>query len=283
MEVRTVTIDPPAGPVELAVAEAGVGGRPLVLVHGFTGAKEDFTDFLDPLAERGWHVIAPDQRGHGDSHKPEDEGAYSFDLFAADLLALLDAMGWTSAVALGHSMGGMVVQTALVGAPDRFDAVVLMDTSHRALPADEGLIGLAIGIARAEGMAALMAAQDALDDDASPLGTEAGRRLEHERPGYKEFGQRKMLASSPAMYAAMIKAITDATTGLDRLDDLRRVSVPALVLVGDGDRPFLKASERMAAAIPGAELAVIPDAGHSPQFESPEHWWKALTAFLDRL
>ncbi len=283
MDVRTITIDGPTGSVDLALAEAGAGGRPLVLVHGFTGAKEDFTDFLDPLADLGWHVVAPDQRGHGDSPKPDDESAYSFDIFAADLLALLDAMGWSSAVALGHSMGGMVVQTAVVDAPERFDAIVLMDTSHRALPADEALVDLAIGIARAEGMAVLMAAQDALDDDASPLGTEAGRRVERDRPGYKEFGQRKMLASSPAMYAAMMKAITDATSGLDRLDDLRRVAVPTLVMVGDGDRPFLKASARMAEAIPGAELAVIPDAGHSPQFEAPEQWWKALSAFLDRL
>ncbi len=92
-----------------------------------------------------------------------------------------------------------------------------------------------------------------------------------------------MLASSPAMYAAMLKAITDADSGLDRLDDLRGLSMPALVIVGDQDAPFLKPSRRMAEVIPGAELAVIPDAGHSPQFESPEPWWKALRGFLDRL
>ena len=283
MQVRTISITGGDGPVELAVAEAGAGGRPLVLIHGFTGAKEDFTDGLDALAELGWHVIAPDQRGHGESHKPEDETAYSFDLYATDLLGLLDAMGWTSAVALGHSMGGMVLQTAAVAVPDRFDAIVLMDTSHRALRADGNLIDLAIGIARAEGMAAVMAAQDAMADDDSPLGTEAGRRLEAERPGYKEFGQRKMLASSPAMYAAMMRVITDAASGLDRLDDLRTLPMPALVIVGDGDRPFLKPSARMAEAIPDATLAVIPDAGHSPQFEATEHWWKALTTFLEQV
>lgn len=283
MQVRTIAITGGDGPAELVVAEAGAGGRPLVLIHGFTGAKEDFTDWLDPLAELGWHAIAPDQRGHGESHKPDDETAYSFDLYAADLLGLLDALGWSSAVALGHSMGGMVLQTAAVSAPERFEAIVLMDTSHRALKADGNLIDLAIGIARAEGMAAVMAAQDAMADEDSPLGTEASRRLEAERPGYKEFGQRKMLASSPAMYAAMIRVITDATSGLDRLDDLRALTMPALVIVGDGDRPFLKPSARMAEAIPGATLAVIPDAGHSPQFEATEHWWKALTAFLEQV
>ena len=77
MEHRWVTVQDDAGTEVLAVAEAGVGGRPLVLVHGFTGAKEDFTEWLDPLAELGWHAVALDQRGHGESHKPHDEAAYS--------------------------------------------------------------------------------------------------------------------------------------------------------------------------------------------------------------
>jgi pimeloyl-ACP methyl ester carboxylesterase len=84
------------------------------------------------------------------------------------------------------------------------------------------------------------------------------------------------------MYAAMLQTIT-AATGIDRLPDLGRIRVPTLVLVGEEDAPFRKPSQRMADAIPGAELVVLPDGGHSPQFESPELWWKALTGFLDRL
>lgn len=282
MKVRSIEIAGHGGTQALAVAEAGEGGRPLLLVHGFTGAKEDFTDWLDPLAERGWHVIAPDQRGHGESPKPEEEDAYSFDAYADDLLALLDAMGWARAVVLGHSMGGMVVQTAALAAPSRFEGLVLMDTSHRALRAEPALIELAIAIARTEGMAAVMAAQEAAAAD-DPLANPIADRLVATRPGYKEFGERKMLASSPAMYAAMIRIITDATSGLDRLPDLASITVPTLVIVGDTDAPFLKPSRRMAEAIPGAELAVIPDAAHSPQFEAPDAWWAALTTFLDRL
>lgn len=279
---RELVIHTSDGPSSLVIAEAGAGGRPLLLVHGFTGAKEDFTDWLDPLAELGWHAVAPDQRGHGASPKPEDEGAYSFDAFASDLVAVLGALGWSSAVALGHSMGGMVVQTAALAAPERFDALVLMDTSHRALRADGGLIDLAVAIARAEGMAAVLAAQEALADEDEPLGNDIDRRLKRERPEYKAFGDRKMLASSPAMYVSMLRAITDGS-GIDRLDDLRRLTLPALVLVGEHDEPFRKPSARMADAIPGAELVVIPDAAHSPQFENPEPWWKALRTFLDRL
>ena len=73
------------GSIHLTIAEEGVGGRPLMLVHGFTGAKEDFGDFLVPLAERGWHVVAPDLRGHGASDKPADESAYTLSIFAGDV------------------------------------------------------------------------------------------------------------------------------------------------------------------------------------------------------
>jgi pimeloyl-ACP methyl ester carboxylesterase len=85
------------------------------------------------------------------------------------------------------------------------------------------------------------------------------------------------------MYAAMLRAITDPTNPIDRLEALRSVAVPALVLVGEEDQPFLNPSRRMAEAIPGAELVVVPDAAHSPQFENPEAWWAALTAFLQQL
>lgn len=282
MQVRDLEVRGAGGPITLSVAEAGAGGRPLALVHGFTGAKEDFTDWLDPLAELGWHAVAPDQRGHGRSQQPGDETAYSFDAFAEDLLGLFDALGWSSAVALGHSMGGMVLQTAVLRAPARFEAIALMDTSHRSLRADPGLVDLAAGIARTEGMAAVLAAQEALADDDQPLGNDIDRRMKAEDPAYKAFGDGKLLASSPAMYAAMIQTITGAD-GVDRLPALAGLTVPALVLVGEHDEPFLKPSRRMAEAIPGAELVVIPDAAHSPQFENPDPWWKALRGFLERL
>lgn len=282
MRERTIEVAASDGTHALAVAEAGEGGRPLLLVHGFTGAKEDFTDWLDPLAEHGWHAVAPDQRGHGGSLKPDDEAAYSFDAYAADLVALLDALGWGSTVVLGHSMGGMVVQTAVLKEPERFEAIVLMDTSHRAVRADPGLVEMAIAIARAEGMAAVMDAQEAVASE-NPLTNDIATRMAAEDPAYKAFGDRKLLASSPVMYAAMLRAMTDLEAGLDRLPDLASISVPALVIVGEADEPFRKPSQRMADAIPGAELAVIPDAAHSPQFENPDMWWKALFAFLDRV
>ncbi len=58
------------------------------------------------------------------------------------------------------------------------------------------------------------------------------------------------------------------------------VRFPMLAMVGSQDEPFLGPSRDMAGAIEGAQLAVIPDAGHSPQFENPAAWFEALSAFL---
>ncbi len=280
MQEHAIVVDRPSGPESHAVLEAGNGGRPLLLVHGFTGAKEDFSDHVDDLAARGWWVVAPDLRGHGASPQSESEDDYALDHFADDLFALVDAMGWTDFVLLGHSMGGMVAQTMVLAAPHRVSALVLMDTAHGSVGGiDPGLVEAGVALVRSGGMASVKEVLDAMGD-AAPLGSPAYERVLRERPGYREFGDRKFLGSSPAMYAAMLTQLLDQD---DRLDALAGVEVPTLVLVGDQDAPFLGPSKRMADAIGGARLVVIPDAGHSPQFENGPAWFDAMTGFLDGL
>jgi 3-oxoadipate enol-lactonase len=264
----------------LSIAEAGVGRRPLLLVHGFTGAKEDFTPWLDRLADAGWHAVAPDLRGHGASSKPAADAAYSFEILADDMLRLADALGWEQFVLLGHSMGGMVAQFMALKAVARTDALILMDTSHGPLDnLDPDLIQAAVAIVRARGMdglAQVMAERD------GPLETPAHRRLAAEQPGYAEFEDRKFRATSPALYAAMV---SEFITTADRLDSLRGLpeSLPVFVIVGEQDQPFLGPSQRMAAAVGRGALAIIPNAGHCPQFENPDAWWDALAGFLAKI
>ena len=275
MQMKERQID--TGDVSLAIAESGAGQRPLMLVHGFTGAKEDFTPWLDPLAAAGWHAVAPDVRGHGSSSKPAMESDYSFELMSGDVLRIADALGWDRFVLLGHSMGGMVVQFLALAVPSRLDGLVLMDTTHGPLThLDPDLIHAAVSIVRGQGMDALAAV---MAERPGPLHTEAHQRLLDTRPGYAEFGERKLLATSPAMYAAMAPAFL---TTPDRLDGLRELpaALPVLVVVGELDQPFVGPSRQMAAAIAGSVLAVIPDAGHSPQFENTDAWWQSFSGYL---
>ncbi|HSO95044.1 MAG TPA: alpha/beta hydrolase [Acidimicrobiia bacterium] len=258
--------------IDLTVERHGAG-PPVLLVHGFGGAKEDFADHVPALAEHATVVIF-DHRGHGSSDHPADEAAYSLDRLAADTVGVATALGFDHFRLLGHSMGGMVARRVVLARPDAVDGLVLMDTSPGPPPGiDPATVDLGIEIARRDGMAVLKAMQDELD----LLGTAAHRRLLAERPGYREFGDRKWEALSQAMWVALVAEIVRQP---DQLDALTAVRCPTLVVVGEQDTPFLGASAATAAVIPGAQLVTIPDAGHSPQFENPPVWFDALDGFL---
>src|SRR5436305_8068343 len=120
--MRTRRVD--LGDVGLEVTEAGAGnGRGVLLVHGFTADAGEVAGVLAPLAERGWHAVAPDLRGHGASDRPTDPAAYSFELLAADVVALADHLGWGRFALVGHSMGGAVAQIVALDHPERLTAL----------------------------------------------------------------------------------------------------------------------------------------------------------------
>ena len=280
MDKRRIRI---ATGLALEILEAGRqagSGRHLLLVHGFTGAKEDFADHLDELASTGpgRHVVAPDLRGHGASEQPAGADSYSLKAFAGDVIALADALGWERFTLLGHSMGGMVAQVAALEIPDRLDGLVLMDTSHGPIGGiDLDLLELGKAVVADGGMAALVEAQR---DQPGALATEADRRVTATRPGYREFGEGKAIACCADMWLGVVDEVV--TTQADRLADLATAltGVPTLVIVGEQDRPFVPHAHALASAIPGARLEVVADAGHSPQFENPDAYLRVFTEFL---
>ena len=273
---RRVTV----GSVDMAIAEAGEGGRPILLLHGFTGAKEDFTEWLDALAASGWHAVAPDHRGHGASSKPQGMDAYSFSTLAGDTALLVDALGWGRYALLGHSMGGYVAQRVALGDPGRLLGLVLMDTGHGPIEGiDASQADLAAKIALESGMDVLA---DVMASRASPLDTPAHQRVLEDRAGYAQFQDRKFRATSPWLYAALAAELLTGPDTLDRLGAMDPTP-PTLVIVGEQDTPFLASAQRMIEVLPGSTLAQIPEAGHSPQFENPPAWWAALSSFLETL
>lgn len=273
--------DPDDG-IELSVAEAGVGGRPLLLVHGFTGAKEDFRDVVGPLAAAGHWVVAPDLRGHGASAHPDGEQSYGLDRFAADVVGLVDSLGWGRFDLLGHSMGGMVAQIVAVERPEAVDRLVLMDTATGGVDgsadgeeANADIMRMGIELCRAEGLAAVAAVLEMGD---KPLESAAHARLATD-PAFAAWESEKFLDCSADMWCAMVGQFLSVE---DRMAALGNLPMPTLVIVGAQDRAFLGVSTRMAEVIPDARLVVVPDAGHSPQFENPQAWYSAVSGFLHR-
>jgi 3-oxoadipate enol-lactonase len=259
--------------VGLAVDVAG-SGPGLLLVHGYGGAKEDFADHVPALA-RDHTVVVFDHRGHGSSDKPAERSAYSLDRMAVDTLEVADACGFDSFRILGHSMGGMIVRRLPLRTPERVDALVMMDTCAGPIPGfDPELMEIAADVAFTRGKVALKE----LLDMAAVLETPAYLRVLAERPGYREFVERKWDNLSEIMWGAMAIELAHQPDDLAAL--AAAVHVPALVIVGEQDEPFRGPSDAMADVIEGAQLVVIPDAGHSPQFENPSAWIDALSRFL---
>ncbi len=111
--------------VELVVHEAGNPANPtVVLSHGFPELAHSWRHQMQPLADAGYHVIAPDQRGYGHSSAPTEVAAYGIDHLTGDLFALLDHFGKHDAIFVGHDWGSLVVWESARLRPERVRAVV---------------------------------------------------------------------------------------------------------------------------------------------------------------
>lgn len=268
------------GDVSLHVVDAGEGGRPVMLVHGFTANSDEVAGVMEPLAELGWHAVAPDLRGHGLSDRPTDAGAYSLELMAADVVALADWLGWDRFVLLGHSMGGGIAQIIALDHPERLTGLVLASTFHGPVPGiSMELVQLGCWVVREAGMEGLADAQAARRAE-NPESVAAFERLQEAIPGYAEQSRARLVSTSPDMWMAMAPRFVEQE---DRLSRLAALDVPTAVIVGEFDGTMGDDCRRLAEAIPGSHLTVIPGAGHVPQLEQPDAWWVAVSDFLGRL
>lgn len=267
--------------IEMEFEDAGAGDRPFVLVHGFTGSRDDFREHVPELAQLG-RTIALDQRGHGGTTNSGRVEDYTLDVLVADLLAAFDALGIERADLLGHSLGGMVALRFTLENPARVASLVLMDTSPRPIKmrfTEQMRAGIA-ALAREQGMGALATAMREIasrNSEAPP----SAKRVE-ERMGSDTFWtriRRKLEAMDPAAWDGLSRALGEQIAVSDRLGEIR---VPTLVIVGAEDKPFLKPSDEMEHGIPGAVRVTVPDAAHSPQLENPPAWAEAIRAHLER-
>jgi epoxide hydrolase A/B len=113
--------------IELHLVEAGPeDGKPVVLCHGFPELAYSWRHQLPALADAGYRVLAPDQRGYGESDKPAPIEDYDIHHLTGDLLGLLDDIGADDAVFVGHDWGSMVVGQMALLHPERVRGVVAM-------------------------------------------------------------------------------------------------------------------------------------------------------------
>jgi pimeloyl-ACP methyl ester carboxylesterase len=227
---------------QLAYRETG-SGRPLILVHGFMGTGAQWLDQgrVGPLAEHGYRLVAPDLRAHGDSPRSHDPAAYPPDVLADDGLALIDHLGLGPGEydLGGYSLGGRVVMRMLArgAAPGR------------AIAAGQGLAK----VAGPQGGGASQRGLEALVD---------GVTLPPGSPDAQIARWAAMQGADPVALLHLLHSLVPTPE-----DEIRRIGVPTLVLIGDQDER--SDADAMAALLPAGRFARVPG-NHATAFSTPE-------------
>jgi pimeloyl-ACP methyl ester carboxylesterase len=245
---------------------------PLVLVHGFTGHRDDFIGVLPELARKR-RTIVPDLRGHGDSDPKPGSCGFSFEQIVNDLIALLDHLEIARCDLLGHSMGGMVTLRLALAHPKRVRSLVFMCTAPE-LPATLSRKGFEAGasISANRGMAGLQELMEkAGRRDCSPTLAGWGER-------YWSHHRRRLCAMTPESFEGVGTAFFDSDSLVDQLS---KIEAPTLVLVGEHDLDFLPGAELFEANLPNVKRITLADAEHHPHQENPKAWFAAVEAHLD--
>lgn len=231
------------------VMDFGAGDRVLLAHGGWTGTWELWEQQAELLSRAGWRVIAYDHRGSGFSEV--DPSEISLEVMVDDLFAVLDRLGVSQCVVAGESMGTAVAVLAALRDPERVRGLVLVAGSPvwRRVSLVPFLINLRLFYR------ITLRAFIAL---AVP---------ERDVRGYvRPWGLSILRQARPAAARALIRALL----GADLRSRLSQITVRTLVIHGTRDPIVLPRDGRaLAAAIPGAQLVMLPGAGHVPTMTRP--------------
>lgn len=267
-----------AGNIHISYAEHGHGDDVVLAIHGNLGCA-DWLDLVLPLLPPTMRVIAAECRGCGDSEKPEparDYSNYSMATHAADMVALLDALGIPRCHLYGHSTGGIICSHMLAAHPGRFGKVLMLDpVTPFGLRLAPGQIGVLTQM-KADRNAAFAALATAMPTLFRPESLIAG-----ERPQFAETSstaQRRLFRRIVDMTRVLSDGIWSGTPhDLAREWDSQALAarMPAmthehLVLYGKLDYWIPREDvNRMVSRLPNCRLEVFPYVGHSMSVEIP--------------
>jgi len=262
------------------VRERGLGGEGIegiLLLHGFTGDGDAWRKHA-PVLARHATVVAVDLIGHGRSDAPSDLARYDMTRCVADLLVVLDHLGLARVAVLGYSMGARVALHLAAAAPDRVSALILESGSRGLAPAEvrrarrDSDEALAVRIER-DGVERFVDYWEALPLFATQRRLPAAVRIVQ---------RRQRLCNSAVGLANSLHGMgTGAQASLwERLGELH---MPTLLIAGALDDKFRAIGAAMAAALPHARLAVVPDAGHTVHLEQPAEFDRLVADFLKAL
>jgi pimeloyl-ACP methyl ester carboxylesterase len=246
--------------------------RALVLLHAFPIGANLWEPQMRSIPE-GWRLITPDLRGFGGSTELDSLSALSMGDYADDVIDLLQELGVQKAVIGGCSMGGYATLALYQAAPELFDGMVLANTRAGADSPEAR--------ANRRNMLALVDREGASGVAREMMPKLLGKTT-HEANSSAESTVRRLIKQQSPV--AIRSAIHRMMHRPDSTALLAQVSVPTLVITGEEDEMIpVEESRRIAGAIPGAKLVIIPGAGHLANLEQPEAFNAELSAFLAAL
>ena len=263
------TIVPGAADGFTYLASGPASAPPVVFLHGIGGGARMFSHQLDALGGDR-RAIAWNMPGYGGSVPIEPSG---IDGYAQALRHFLKVLGLDRPVLVGHSIGGMVVQSYLALGLGPIDGAVLAQTTPAFGGRDprwaEDFVKARLEpFERGQNMAELAEGSVAgmVGDDPDPAGIALAREIIAETP------------------EAAFRASTLAMIGFDRRDALERIAVPTLLVAGSKDTNAPAPTvAKMAERIRGAELVTLEGCGHLVMLERPDAFTAALRTFLSRV
>jgi pimeloyl-ACP methyl ester carboxylesterase len=252
--------------VALHYAERGDReGEAIIFLHGYSDSWFSFSRML-PLLSTSYHAFALTQRGHGDSDKPEC--CYTVEDYAADVDALMEALGIERATIVGASTGALFAQRVVLSYPHRVRRLVLIAAQT---PANEAISGLREAV-------------HTLEDPVPPEFAREFQQSTIHHPVPEEF-LTTAVSESLKLPARVWRDYMEGailSIGRDYVVPLHDIDVPTLILWGEQDPLFPREEqERLAAAIPGATLKTYPETGHAAHWERPEWVVRDLEAFME--
>jgi pimeloyl-ACP methyl ester carboxylesterase len=244
-------------------------GPTVALAHGFAGSARNLGPQARALRSR-YRVVRYDARGHARSEAPDDPAAYTLGALVDDLGSVLDQVGAAEAVVGGISMGAMTALLFALDHPERVRGLVLAGLP--ASPRDAtglGHVALAFADAierdglEAAGARFVWGGESGLDVRAAAL----------VRQGFLEHPPRALVH--------LLRGVVARWPAVDEFADrLLRVKTPTLIVAGAHDAGALGPSRALAAVVPQAQLAVIPEAGHLVNLEQPAVFNMVLLEWL---
>ena len=304
--------------ISLNIAEQGEG--PLVLMlHGFPESWYSWRHQFSALAEAGYHAVAPDMRGYGDSDKPFEIEAYNQVEVVNDIIGLIPALGYETAVVFGHDWGAPTAWSCALNHPDKVSAVGALSVPFRPrgdspplatlkaifkdrffyqlyfqepgkaeteLEKDPALTirkfyHMASGEMNTSLLGEKPADADLLSDLPDP-GREMGPWISEEDVSFYANEFRQSGFRGPLSYYRNM----DLTWELTK-DSPRQISQPALFVAGEKDGVILMAADALKELDKHVtDLRVnklIPKIGHWTQQEAPDEVNQALIQFLEEI